>query len=182
MSRVLRFEDFAAAETSAPADADAATLAAEYARGHADGLAVGREGQVEDLISALRMAATQAQEQAEMREQAISETLEAVTPVLKAVTALLCAKPSALIVETVIGELQRLCRAGIPATCQIAGPVELIESLRRRIDLLGLEGIRLIPGEINEITFEHGRIAIDPNEITQRLDRLLGEASTDEER
>ena len=128
-----------------------------------------------------RGAAQQAELQKDARSQVIAEVLDAVTPVLQAISRQLAADMEGRVTRTITAELERLCLAGIDPTCRIAANARLIQRLSERIEQLGLNRVTLLPGTRTEITFDGGRIAIDPVEITDQIAALLAELSPSEE-
>lgn len=181
MSAALRLEDFARPVLPPPPGFTAADLAAEYARGHVDGAAAGHDADMIALTTALQTAAEQVEAQETARAQAITEVLGAVMPVLHAITHQLAADMEGRLTQTISAELERLCLAGIDPTCRIAANARLIQRLSERIETLDLRRVTLLPGPRTEITFDGGRIAIDPAEITDQIAALLAELSPPEE-
>ena len=181
MSAALRLEDFARPVLPPAPGFSAADLATEYARGYADGEARAHDAEMAALVAALTQAAEQAEALESARAQAIGEVLAAVMPVLQAITRQLAADMEGRMTRTISSELERLCLAGIDPTCRIAANARLIQRLSERIDQLGLNRVTLLPGSRTEITFDGGRIAIDPVEITDQIAALLAELSPSEE-
>lgn len=181
MSAALRFEDFARPALPPAPGYSAADLAAEYARGCADGRAAAYDTETEALSTALASAADHAETMEGVRAQIIGEVLGAVTPVLQAITRQLATDMEGRMTRTITAELERLCLAGIDPTCRIAANARLIQRLSDRIEQLGLRRVTLLPGPRTEITFDGGRIAIDPAEITEQIGALLAELSPSED-
>ena len=181
MSAALRLEDFARPAPAPVATFSAADLAEEYARGRTEGEAAARDAEMEAVTDALQQAAQQAELQKDARSQVIAEVLDAVTPVLQAISRQLAADMEGRVTRTITAELERLCLAGIDPTCRIAANARLIQRLSERIEQLGLNRVTLLPGTRTEITFDGGRIAIDPVEITDQIAALLAELSPSEE-
>lgn len=181
MSAALRLEDFARPVLPPAPGFTAADLVAEYARGRADGEALAHDTDMITLTAALQSAADQAEVHESIRTQAISEVLGAVMPVLHAITHQLSADMEGRLTQTITAELERLCLAGIDPTCRIAANARLIQRLSERIETLDLRRVTLLPGPRTEITFDGGRIAIDPAEITDQIAALLAELSPPEE-
>ena len=181
MSAALRLEDFAQPVAAAQPGFSAADLAAEYAQGRQDGETAARDAEMEALTMALRQAAERFDAQESARHQVIAEVLAAIMPVLHAVAGQLAADTEDRMTRTIAAELQRLCLAGIAPTCRIAANARLIQRLSERIEELGLSHVTLLPGTRTEITFDGGRISIDPTEITDQIAALLAELSPSEE-
>ena len=181
MSAALRLEDFAQAVAPPKPDFSAADLAAEYAQGREDGATAARDAEMEALVVALHQATECVDALESARDQIIAEVLAAVMPVLQAVAGQLAADTEDRMTRTIAAELQRLCLAGIKPTCRIAANARLIQRLSERIEELGLSRVTLLPGTRTEITFDGGRISIDPTEITDQIAALLAELSPSEE-
>lgn len=180
MSAALRLEDFAR-PASRVSSLSAADLAAEYFRGRMDGEAAARDVETKALTAALVQSAERASTLENTRSGVIAEVLDAVLPVLQAITRQLAADLEERMTRTISAELQRLCLAGVDPTCRIAANARLIQRLSERIEELGLSRVTLLPGTRTEITFAGGRIAIDPSEITDQIAALLAELSPSEE-
>lgn len=173
MSALLQFEDFAAPRMKPAQIFSAEDLSLEYQRGLSDGGAQARDAAMDQLTDLLACALQNASDEAATRRRAISETLAAVTPILQAVASQLAAVPCDRLTNHLSFELERLCLAGIAPTCRISGGVELIERLGNRIEALGLRGVTLLPGPRTEITFDGGKIAVEPDEITAQISAIL---------
>ncbi|NHF73143.1 hypothetical protein [Paracoccus xiamenensis] len=181
MSAALRLEDFARPALPSAPRFSPAELAAEYRRGRMEGEAAARDADIQALTAALVQSAEQTSALENTRAQAIREALDAVLPVLQAITRQLASDIEDRMARTIFTELQRLCQAGIAPTCRIAANARLIQRLSERIEELGLDRVTLLTGTHTEITFEGGRIAIDPAEITDQIAALLAELSPSEE-
>ena len=181
MSAALRLEDFAQPVLPPNPGFSAADLAAEYALGREDGMTAARDAEMEALTAALAQAAERVDALETARTQIIAEVLGAVMPVLQAVARQLAADTEDRMTRTISAELQRLCLAGVEPTCRIAANARLIQRLSERIEELGLNRVTLLPGSRTEITFDEGRISIDPAEITDQIAALLAELSPPEE-
>ncbi|MBA4490792.1 hypothetical protein [Paracoccus sp. S1E-3] len=181
MSAALRLEDFARPAAPRAPVFSAADMAAEYARGHTAGEAAARDADMEAVTAALRQAAEKAACLQDARAEVIAEVLGAVAPVLQAISRQLAADMEDRLTRTITAELERLCLAGLDPTCRIAADTRLIQRLSRRVEQLGLSHVTLLPGPRTEITFNGGRIAIDPTEITDQIAALLAELSPSEE-
>lgn len=174
MTAALRLEDFAPPKP-ARAMFTADEMRRQCQRAAEDAARAAREADLLALTEALRDAALQAQDRATLRQRTIDETLQAVTPVLCAIVSQLSTGMEDRICALVGAELQRLCHAGLTPACRVAGPPQLIDRLTDHVAGLGLSGIELVPGETTEISFEGGRISVDPQEISARLTGLLDE-------
>ncbi len=181
MTAALRLEDFARPVPQPAPGFSAADLAAEYARGHMAAETAARDSEMAALTAALTQATEQAGALESARAEIVAEVLGAVTPVLQAITRQLASDMEGRMTRTIAAELERLCLAGIDATCRISANAGLIQRLSDRIEELGLNRVTLLPGARTEITFDGGRIAIDPAEITDQIAALLAELSPPEE-
>lgn len=181
MSTVMRFEDFAVAPRKPAPSFTQDDLALHYQRGRDEGEAAGREAGLSELIDALQKAHASVGEETAIRRQAVRDTLSALGPVVQALAAQLAAQPADRLTETLTAELERLCLAGITPVCRIAGGVDLIEKLADRIQAAGLQDVTLLPGARTEITFDSGRIAIDPLEITGQISAILADLTHQED-
>ena len=175
MSALLQFEDFAAPRQSATPSFTSEAIAQEYDRGFAAGEAAGRDASMTQLTETLAAALNAAEDEARIRRHAVSDTLNAIAPILDAVAMQLAALPGDRLADHLLAELTRLCQAGIAPTCRLSGGVELIERLGNRIEELGLRGVTLLPGPRTEITFDGGRITVEPDAILARIRAILAE-------
>lgn len=177
MSALLQFEDFSAPRAATARHFTADDLAAEYQRGLSDGAAQSRNDTWDELCALLERALSNAGDEARIRRRSVTETVSAITPVLQAVALKLASAPCDRLTDQLATELEQLCLAGIAPTCRISGGVDLIERLGNRIEMKGLQGVTLLPGARTEITFDGGRITVDPDDITAQIGRILAEIS-----
>lgn len=175
MSALLQFENFAAPRVTPVQRFSAEDLSQQYQLGLAEGAALARDAAMDDLSARLAAALTAAGDEAEVKRRAITETLTAIAPILHAVTRQLASMPCDRLTDHLSAELEKLCVAGIAPTCRISGGVDLIERLGNRIEAMGLRGVTLLPGPHTEITFNGGRIAVEPDEITAQIGAILAE-------
>ncbi|WBU60206.1 hypothetical protein [Paracoccus albus] len=175
MSALLRFENFAGPVVAPPETFSAEDLQKEYLRGLADGEAAAGDAALSEMTEALKLAASAAQEKAELRAETIRSTLAAIVPVLDAITGQLATTSAGRVTEVLSAELQRLCLAGVAPTCRISGGASALASVADRIEELGLEGVTLLPGTATEISFDGGRITIETEQITAAIRELLAE-------
>ena len=181
MSALLRFENFAAPVVAPQETFSAEDLQREYLRGLTDGEAAAGDAALSEMTDALKLAASTAQEQADLHAGTIRSTLAAIAPVLDAITGQLATSSEGRLTETVSAELERLCLAGIAPSCRIAGGASVLASVADRIEDLGLEGVTLLPGATTEIRFDGGRITFEPEKITASIRELLAEMLETEE-
>ncbi len=175
MSVLLQFEDFAAPRNAPAPRYSAEDLAQQYQLGLSEGAARAQDAAMDQLTNLLEAVLSAAGDVAEIRRRAVTETLTAIAPIMQAVARQLASVPCDRLTDHLSAELERLCLAGIAPTCRIAGGVDLIERLGNRIDALGLRGVTLLPGPRTEITFDGGRITVEPAEITAQISAILAE-------
>lgn len=181
MSPPIRLEDFAISARAAARSHTPEELATEYRRGIEQGRQEAQAGIWAELTAALHAADAKTQDLGEIRRQAVQDMLAATAPVLRAITEALAADTSERLSRVVLAELERLSLAGIAPSCRIAAGMDLIEALSERVEAEGLKGIAILPGERSEITFDGGRIAIDPAEITSQIAAILADLTPSEE-
>ncbi len=175
MSALMQFEDFAATRLAPAAQFSANDLAQQYQLGLTEGAAQAQDRWMDQLSAQLQDAMAAAGTEAEIRRQAISDTMAAVVPLLKSLTQKLAALPSDSLIDHLATELETLCQAGVAPTCRLSGRIELIERLTARIAELGLTGVTILPGPHTEITFDGGRITLDPQDINSQINAFLAE-------
>lgn len=175
MSALLQFEDFASPRAAPIQRFSAEEMSQQYQRGLSDGAAMAHDAAMAQLATQLDAALAAADREADIRRDAIRDTLAAIAPIMQALAAKLALLPCDRLTDHLSAELEKLCLAGIAPTCRISGGVDLIERLASRIEAMGLRGVTLLPGPCTEITFDGGRITVDPDEITAQISAILAE-------
>ncbi len=181
MSAALRLEDFSHGPEGHRQSFSEDELAAEYQRGHDAAQTSARQSEAAQLAAALQRLADSADDRADIRQLAVRETLQAVVPVLHAIVDRLSATMDERLCRDITTELERLCLSGITPHCQISVGSEVFARVAEQLETLGLSQVTLEPGPKTEITFEGGRITIDPTEITARIADFLTDLSPEEE-
>lgn len=181
MSRGLLLEDFSTPKSHSAQILTPDDLAAEYQCGFEAGKRAGYKESMSALSEALKKASAAIENETQIRRAAIHETLSAVTPVIQAIVEHLSHNSSDRLIATITSELERLCLAGIVPVCRISAEADLCKDVNDRVMEIGLEGITILPGTLTEITFDYGRIKIDPNELVSQIATLLTELSPDED-
>ncbi|WBU63952.1 hypothetical protein [Paracoccus aerodenitrificans] len=181
MSNIARLEDFAARKTDVEERISRDQLTAEYARGYSDGESTARADVTAELANALQQAAESAKDNAGMWQAAVGETLQSLAPVIRAIAGHLAANRAEQLAGLLLTELEHLALSGVAPRCTVSAEEDVIHLVQAQIEKIGLEGISLVPAKHTEITFDAGKIVIDPDEFLARIDEILAGLSESEE-
>ncbi|MFV0293216.1 MAG: hypothetical protein ACK5II_08370 [Paracoccus sp. (in: a-proteobacteria)] len=181
MSSCIILENFASPSLPHGMRHTTAELNAEYRRGYEEGRKLGQDTSLGRLAEALKQACDTASGHDDIRQAAIHNMLEQIKPILQAIAGKLSQDTSERLTTTILAELERLCLSGINSTCRISAGMDLIEQLTDQVAAMSLTGVTILPGTETEITFDGGRISIDPAEITNQITEILADMSSSKE-
>lgn len=168
-------EDFSAAPGQDVVILNRDLLAAEYRRGFEDGEAAARTALQAELIAALREGLLAARENSQLQDMARRETLQAVYPLLVAITDRLATETSGRLLQCLRSEIDNLVRAGVIPSCHIHAPATFIEELGRALELAGIRDVPLLSHDRTEIRFDGGRTLVDDDALIASIRAALSE-------